>query len=190
MKAHVNLHADEKILFECRPKKALMAYIYLTKGFQVFIVGPILLCLLYYFFLNAPSSSMGSLFQTSLFAFVGIFAAVNLIAYAWLSYVIKRHWYYFTNLRCIVYSGYWGVNKKIVPYNRIVDINMNRNPLRAILGLSAIYIVQQGIASAYSQGMGGNTQGISANMTIIDGLSPELADKITSLVSQQMSIAK
>ncbi len=82
------------------------------------------------------------------------------------------------------------MNKKVIPYNRIVDINMNRNPMRAILGIAAIYIVQQGVASQYTRGMGQGTQGISANMAIIDGLTPALAEQISDLVSQQMSNVK
>ena len=46
MKPHINLHGDEKMLFECSPDKKLIAYLYLTRG-HVFLVIPVILFLLY-----------------------------------------------------------------------------------------------------------------------------------------------
>ena len=184
MKPSITLHNDEKMLFSCRPSKRLIFYIAILRG-RFFIVLPIFLSILYYLMQHTTSKTLLSLFEILAIGVISI----NILGYMWLTYVLNRHWYFFTNLRCIIYSGYWGINKKIIPYNRIVDINMNRNPLRVIFGLAALYIVQQGVASQYSQGMGSNTSGISPNMAIIDGLTPDMAERIMNLVSQQMSKA-
>lgn len=187
MKPTINLHNGETMLFECRPKKALIPYLYFIRGAHTFFVMPIVLGILYSLFAGPIIPNTQSTLMSALATFGIFFVIVNMIAYAWVNFMINRHWYFFTDDRCIIYSGYWGVNKKIIPYNRIVDINLNRNPLRAIFGLTAIYIIQQGIASQYTRGMGKGTDGLSPNMAIIEGLSPKLANKIADLISAQMS---
>lgn len=185
MKPRINLHADEKMLFECKPDKKLIAYLFFTRG-HFYILIPLMLFASYIFF----GTHFVTIFANWLSYLIVALIAVSALSCAWLTFALNRHWYFFTSSRCIIYSGYWGVNKKVIPYNRIVDINMNRNPMRAILGIAAIYIVQQGVASQYTRGMGQGTQGISANMAIIDGLTPALAEQISDLVSQQMSNVK
>ena len=185
MKPRINLHGDEKMLFECCPDKKLIVYLYLIRG-HFFIILPLFL----YLFYNTIGLSGFSELSSLIYYFLVAIVTLNITAYAWLTFVMNKHWYFFTNTRCIVYSGYWGINKKIIPYNRIVDINMNRNPLRAMLGIAAIYITQQGVASQYTRGFGSKTEGISANMAIIDGLTPKMANQISDLMSQEMSNTK
>lgn len=94
---------------------------------------------------------------------------------------VCKHWYFITDKRCILYSGAWGMNKKIIPYNRIVDIDLNQNMLRQFFGIAAVALDRSGM------GYSSSSSRIRANVDFIDGLSLDKAEKLQHLISEYMA---
>src|SRR3990167_5260326 len=138
MKPTIKLHEGEKIVFECTPKRSLIAYVLFSKilciMFVVFMVSMAVLEKVMDFFALTNNKVLFLLVPFFLLAFAVI----------WSMAFVYKNWYFFTNERCILYNGFFGFNLRIIPYRRIVDINLNRNPVRALLGFTAIRLDLQG----------------------------------------------
>lgn len=190
MKPKISLHENEKIIFECQPKQSLIGYLFLTRCLWPTCITVFLILFAIADDAKLPDQHRGVPFSLLANTFLNhqslvtyVFITASVIGLIWCLAMVHKHWYFFTDRRCIVYSGFWGINKKIVPYNRVVDIVMNRNPVRGILGFSAIYLDEQGL------GINNwfNNSRKNTNVTVIDGLTCQLAENITDLVSKHMS---
>jgi membrane protein YdbS with pleckstrin-like domain len=94
---------------------------------------------------------------------------------------IQKHWYFITNERCINFAGFWGINKQIILFSNIVDVNVRQNPLETLLGLSSVTVDTPGLAVTGRRSRGS---------IIIAGLTAESAEKISHLIGEQMRNAR
>jgi membrane protein YdbS with pleckstrin-like domain len=81
--------------------------------------------------------------------------------------------YVFTDQRCIIYSGFIGVNKQVIPYNRIADVDITQGTFEAMFKISSVEIDEQAMNIA--------------SQTYIKGLAREDAEAITDIVSKHIS---
>ena len=186
MKPTIQLHDGETILFETQPKKALLVYRIITGLLRWFFFFAIMFFTVY--FQGFPSIASIFHFEPNhenwlVFAeivTVVIFVLAVLIYY-WMNSAIQKHWYFITNERCINFAGFWGINKQIILFSNIVDVNVRQNPLETLLGLSSVTVDAPGLAVAGRRSRGS---------IIIAGLTAESAEKISHLIGEQMRNAR
>lgn len=172
MKPTILLHENEKMLLEVDPKKRLGLYIMLTKTPHyitlIFSIAFVVLTQSIGHINFTESGITNALIHYTVFAII-ILGVLLLISYLWCKGLASKHHYFFTNQRCILYWGFWGISQKVIPYNRIADVGMRQNPLRSLLGITAVFIDEQ------------------STMNAVDGLSMEDANQILHVVSEHIS---
>jgi uncharacterized membrane protein YdbT with pleckstrin-like domain len=94
----------------------------------------------------------------------------------YLQLVLKKYWYFITNQRCIIFSGFFRIKKRIILLGSITNVSIRQSFLDSSLGTSAVVINVPGM-------------GIS-NGIVISGLTPESAEKISHLIGKPMRNAR
>jgi membrane protein YdbS with pleckstrin-like domain len=179
MDTKLQLNEGEKLILESRPLDNLLYYSTFNGVFVIgVIVGIVLISMIYVLSQAAPNPSAMDLASiASTHKWIKGILLVYLI-YVGLIYwsntiTVPQYRYIFTDQRCIIYSGFIGVNKRVIPYNRIADVNIQQGTVEALFKLSTVFIDEQ--AMNYSQG------------TWIGGLSINDADEITKIISQHIT---
>jgi membrane protein YdbS with pleckstrin-like domain len=175
MDATLHLNDGEKVVLECRPRDALVTFAIYRGIFQMLIL------LILYIIIGLLGSNSGAKTNPQYFAFFHkaiTFGVMLLFLYGGILYLINtiavpQFRYIFTDQRCIIYSGFIGVNKRVIPYNRIADVNIRQGTVEALLSLSTVFIDEQ--AMNYSNG------------AWIRGLDMYDAEEITKIVSAHIS---
>lgn len=171
MKDSTILFSDEKNIFECKPQKAFFFYQFTMSFLYIFGV----LCLIGFMLI-------GRFIEFYHYQLEGIVSPFNLligfcIVIIVASYIkskisIPKMKYVLTNQRCIIYTGFIGNNKNIIPYNRIADVNLRQNTFEAIFGIVTVIINEQ-------VGLG--------RLTNLNGLSMNDADEMLRIISQHIT---
>jgi membrane protein YdbS with pleckstrin-like domain len=176
MDSTLHLNDGEKLVLECRPRDALVTFA-LYRGIIpliILLILYILLCCIFDSHIGADTDPQEvayfhkaiTLGVMLLFFYFGLLYLINTIA-------VPQFRYIFTDQRCIIYSGFIGVNKRVIPYNRIADVNIRQGTVEALLSLSTVFIDEQ--AMNYSNG------------AWIRGLDMNDAEEITKIVSAHIS---
>lgn len=184
MKPRINLHDHETLLIEGQPRPVLVGYLFISKAlfYTILMTIGLTISLLNLYnpnYLQVPFGVYEHWIVGHFELILIFFIVLAILGFIWAISAVNRHWYFLTNQRCIIYSGFWGINKKIIPYNRLADVDMNQNPLRGLFGITAVYFDVQGASLSKS----------SRNSNLIDGLSQDLAEKMTDLISKHISKA-
>ena len=88
-----------------------------------------------------------------------------------------------TDKRIIVETDFITFNKKVLPYSQLIDVDMTRSPLRSMLGWSGVIMQQGGFGTVSQTGLVSRR---SSNMTLIDEITAEEAEKVINVVSEKM----
>lgn len=183
MNSSIKLLDGEKIIFECSPQQSLVGYLLIQKSLKMIIKTIIWILLivgyLYYSLTKNNHTdnvhfSMSNLHigQISLLI-VAIILLLTVCSYYWLSIIVSRYKYIFTDQRCLIYSGFIGINKKVIPYNRIADVDILQGTLEALFGISNVLIDEQAMNVA--------------NRLFLYGLSMDDAEQVTHVVSDHIT---
>ena len=181
MKPKIKLHENEEIIIDCRPKNSLIAYLFFSKIFgQLFTIVFFII-----FFLSdrhngllSDLTSLESGIRSHILLTLLVTAGLALLFVFWAVAAVRKHHFFFTNQRCIVYAGFWGINKKVLPYKSVVDVDLRQNPFRALFGITAVYLDQKGLGFRSRR---------RQNCVTVDGLDHATAEKIVDLVSGHIS---
>ena len=181
MKPKIKLHQNEEMIIDCRPKNSLIAYLFVLKLLRRLLT--VLVIVLFVAsdknltLLSACTSLEHGLQNNALITFVVVTSIVVLLLLWSVAYVRKRH-FFFTSQRCIVCSGLFSINKKVLPYKSVVDVDLKQNPLRALLGINAVCLDQQGLGYGLRRRL---------NCLTVDGLDKKTSEKVLDLVSGHIS---
>jgi membrane protein YdbS with pleckstrin-like domain len=170
METQFRLNEGEKIEVDVKPDDTSLAY-YLTIRGLIFnvIIAIVASCM------AAAISSDNVPFQISKIVLVFLFVVIFLSLISLIGNTIKvpKLRYVLTDQRCIVYSGFIGINKKVVPYNRVADVNITQGSIESMFGFSTVEVDEQAM----------NFAGI----TSLIGLSREDAEQITEVISKHIT---
>ncbi len=177
MEPNILLHDGETILIRTQPQAKVVWYWLVSRAFRWLLL---IIIFGWAFVINGANLFRGVL-SSALAPHFEVFAILLLlilfgVIYFWLDNLRKKHWYFVTSERCINFSGFLGINKQIIQFNNIVDVNIRQNVLENMLGISAVILDAPGIS--YS----GRGRGTIA----IVGLSPEEAENIAHVISDKM----
>ncbi|MCX7122144.1 MAG: PH domain-containing protein [Gammaproteobacteria bacterium] len=184
MKPNIQLHEGESILIETQPKQAIVWYWITIRALTW--VATLFIILLFSMAQFKEALGFLSFLRTNPLPYLGVIAIIIAViaalivtlVYVWLSAVSKKHWYFITNERCINFSGFYGINKQIILFANIVDVNVRQNPLEHFLGISSVIIDVPSLMLSRRRSRG--------SLAII-GLTPEDAEKISHLIGEKMS---
>ena len=169
MKPIIQLNPGEILLYEAHPNKALTLYVITT----LILLLP-LFCVMYFIeeilrpYRHLPPIPYLLTHDWPLLL-VGFIIIVALACY-WLFLALTKYWYFITNQRCIIFSGLLSVKKKSILFSSILNVSIRRSSV--MFGVSGVAIA--------APAMG----------TVLVGLTPESAEKISNLISEQMSNAR
>ena len=174
MKPNIQLHEGETVLIETQPKQAVIWY-WIVMG----ALRWVLILVLLFGLTLAQGQSLGyfSLLYGHPLGYAGLIVIIVALVYLWLSAASKKHWYFVTNERCINFSGFFGINKQIILFANVVDVNVRQNPLENFLGISSVIIDVPGLMLPRRRSRGS---------LAIMGLTPEDAEKISHLIGEKM----
>ena len=97
-----------------------------------------------------------------------------------------------TNQRLIISYGFIVLNHRIIPLEKINDLNMNATLFERIFGLGSVYIATLGTLFSGFNGSGGrgmmgsNRSGFSNNTTRLECLSLAQCDEVMAVISKAM----
>lgn len=173
MKPQISLNSNEVLLFETSANSNYhrLLFIHMCK----MIIVPLLF--LYFFVFHSIFSSIFSTISPPVSMSVSILLVLlaGAALWAWCGYMVKQHYYILTNQRCIIYAGKWGINKTILSYKNIIDINMNQNFLHTLFKLCSINLTQANLGFA-----------TPVPPLILEGLSLQDGEKMTHIISAQI----
>jgi len=86
------------------------------------------------------------------------FAASFILSFTYAYFLRGTFKYYITNQRCIFVGGILRYRERSIPYHKITDVELSRNILEQLLGVSSIRIFTPGTSSSFSWGMFGAGQ--------------------------------
>ena len=189
MKPIIHLLENEKILFEAQPRRALAAYLLLRKGIHFLLV--LMVFFVVFFVESSKNHSLGYFLSSSVFFYGLAFIAIPfIIAYLWLRAAISRHYFIFTDQRCILYSGFVGINKRLISYQKMVDVDFSQGPLESLFRIASVNIAEQSsnnLAGSISQSSRDWNSFFNLNPSAVLGLSYDDADKLTHLISEHIT---
>lgn len=190
MNQNIQLHANEKILLTLKPKHSASLYLAITNTGAYFL--PLMIILFVFTILPANNGhdvslttalkQIITLLAANIWWIIPLFIIISLISYFWSKYAVSQYQYTITNQRIINYSGFWGINCKIIPYERIVDVDLKQNPLQRLLGISSVFIGEQNILINAN-----NARQRQRNANNLVGLSPSEAAQALQIISEQIS---
>lgn len=143
MNNKLKLHDDEKILLELKPSRGSVPYFFLVRCWHV---GFIILFFAIFFSSsikqdNAELTSLVSgLGATAGLIILAVLACLVVLGLLYTKMCINGYDYVITNQRCILKYGFISLNKRIIPYGQINDIDMRSNALERMFGFGSVYI--------------------------------------------------
>jgi len=88
----------------------------------------------------------------------GVFATAFFLSTLYAYFLRGTFKYYITTQRCVFVGGILRYRERSIPYHKITDVELSRNILERILGISSIRIFTPGTSSNFSWGPFGGGQ--------------------------------
>ncbi|PHQ82271.1 MAG: hypothetical protein COB66_00610 [Coxiella sp. (in: Bacteria)] len=191
------LHEGEEILLNIKPHKKFAWYWALSRIRHVLLIL-IILAIFFVFSGGDNSGNNASVSQTleqgkSFFHHygAGVFVGLLVVAvvlffliYLWARMATKKYDYCITNQRCILTSGFLSLNKRMIPYSSVNDVNMRTSLVERLFGLTSVYLDSIGTMMSGSRFRSGSN---SNNTTRLEGITMEDCDKVMEIVSKHIS---
>ena len=168
-KPKFKLNTNEQVLLEVQPDRKIAAYWLLKKSFvwaMILIVG-------YIGFAHGIFAYTDKPILTTVLILILILAG----CWLWINFLRQWQWYIITNQRCILYWGFLTINKKLIPHDRIVDIDMQQSLLERLLGIGSVTLNVPSISL--------NTKGKQQNLLILAGLPKETCEQVLALIGNR-----
>ncbi len=134
------LDEDEEVLWADEP----VFFPFITKGFLFFAFGLVWGLLDFTIMVNIFSSSSSNGNQPPTLFMIGFFVLHSFPFWGSILYMIylclihKNTFYAATNKRVIIRTGFWGIDYKIIDYDKISDMDVNVNPIENIFRVGTI----------------------------------------------------
>ena len=180
----IALHSGETILAQAKPNASVSLYWLISRIGRSALSILILLALLYFqtpdkghLHLNIPALSLLSHTTIVTLAIAGLLLAI----YALFHYAAKNYQYVVTSERVILTYGFLSINTRVIPYNKINDINVRASFFERLFGLASVNIDCIGTMLSSNRRRAGN------NTTTMEGLTPEQCNHMLEVVSEQMT---
>jgi len=158
------LQEGEKIVFETKPLKGLFWSMFLSSLVAVVFAIPIIIFLLLPVFITSSSNGMLTSSQINSAFAAGVMGAILLLFLSF--FIVKRmynmRYYWITNKRIIIKTGFLGYTIKSIPFERISDVQITRTFTERIFGFGSLYI--QSLAGQFTQGRRFGSEG---NLTAV-----------------------
>lgn len=188
----MKLMEEEKILMEIQPESNLLIIWFFTRCLSIGVLAGILgffistlIGIIYEFAGEMEIISSGSEFEgwsiTAKLIIGSITGSLGMIlVFIYCVYLKRTYIYMITNRRCVFSGGILRYVQHSVPYHKITDVEMSRNIIERMLGISSLGIYTPGTGSMNSSG-GGRRPEI-AYIGLKDNESP--AEMINSILSK------
>ncbi len=116
------------------------------------------------------------------------------LMYVYFLFAVRGYSYVVTNQRLIISYGFIVLNHRIIPLEKINDLNMNATLFERMFGLGSVYIATLGTLFSGFNGsmnnrgglMGTNRSGFSNNTTRLECLSLAQCDEVMAVISKAM----
>jgi uncharacterized membrane protein YdbT with pleckstrin-like domain len=132
------LQPGEKILFETKPDNAYR-WLRISELFVVFLIlSTFLFALVGVAFISTLTVSSQSFFSTLFYSFIWMVAFDLAISILIGNQAYKKRYYWITDKRYVMKTGFIGFSIKSVPLERISDLIVSRSFLERIFGLSSV----------------------------------------------------
>lgn len=180
-----NLREGEEILFAAKPSPNTKLYFFFSRmsrwGFLgTFFVVYLALHVLFmphYLDTLAPYAQFFAKFSAIQWLSAGVVLAGLLFAYY--SKLVASCIYYVTNQRCILKTGFFSQQTRVIPYSQVNDINVQTTALGKLFGLQSVCIESLGTIAASNRNRRNNA-------TRMDGLTPEVSGQVMDAISKQL----
>jgi uncharacterized membrane protein YdbT with pleckstrin-like domain len=186
------LHDDEKVLFEGKPQQSVAWYWVLSRLWHVIILLVIFFLMVYF---NPGQRQVMEKMEQGLFhqslawghILPVIIIAIVVVGYFWFRKVSQGYDYVITDQRSILHYGFISLNRRVIPHNQVVDVNIRATLFERLFGLGSVYI--DGIGTMGSQMMMGSRRSAN-NTTRLEGLKLEQCEQVMDLLSKVISTKK
>ena len=181
----VILQENEKILLEFKPKPSMAWYLLLSRAWHVLLLLVVLAVMTSF---SPPGSvdAAGNVSFEPLLHHYGMVILVLLviIGYFWFRQVIRSYDYVITNQRAILRYGFLSLNKRIIPYSQVNDVNLSASFFERMFGLGSVYI--DCLGTVFSA-VGFNRNRAANNTTRLEGLALEECEQVLQAISKELS---
>lgn len=169
MKPQLTLQANETILLEVQPDRKIVVYWLLTRWYlwvMVFLVANVLIMIGVIRDAGYPTATA-----------IALTLIAMILGGLWINYARTWHWYILTTQRCLVYRGFISVQKRLIPYSRIVDTDVAQSPIERLLGLGSVRLNVPSFTVTGS--------GQQSNLTVLMGIPIDQCEQILATISQK-----
>ena len=175
MDTQFKLGEGEKLELDLKPQKSLILYNTVSNAIGQIVTIVAIFIGVYYKLIYEDHNKMGLSADSMIKAAIAcVVLIVVIFFFRWFINSIKvgKLRYIFTDQRCVIYSGFIGINKQVIPYNRIADVDISQSTMEAMFSISTLEIDEQAM-------------NVSSD-TSVEGLSREDAEAITEVVSKHI----
>lgn len=181
----MKLRENENVLHELHPKNRILTVWFFTKVLGWSVMGGLSVFWLIGMTITV-AGGIGDVDAKETMNTMGFWSALVFVASFVLSclyaYLLRGTFKYFvTNQRCIFVGGILRYRKRSIPYHKVTDVELSRNILEQLLGISSIRIFTPGTSSSFSFGMLGGGQRPELNFEGLEN-ADEAAESINVLV--------
>ena len=179
----LQLNDGETLILDCSPEDSLF-YSSMCKGIIPVVIVLGIFGILYLIppHIKMTASDIAFTHKIIMCILMTFLFYVGLL-YLFFSVATPQFQYILTDQRCIIYSGFVGANKRVIPYNRIVNIKIRQGAIESLFKLSTVIIERQGEIHIRR----GDIFAVSARIWI-KGLSKNDAEEITKIVSKHITL--
>lgn len=103
-----------------------------------------------------------------------VMAVIFIVSYLWRVLLLYTHTYLFTETRCIIIHKLFSIDRHIVYYNRLNDVNLRQSLIDRVFNTATVTMAEL----SYNQSTG------VGNLVTIKGCTPEEAQWIVEFVSR------
>ena len=143
----MELEKNEKLLFEGKPKRAVLVVWFFTK-----VIFTTIICLFLVFWATGfftgiyltvthplvDNSSIDTFFSVGRLGFVLVGVVYFICALIYIFYLVRTYHYYITNQRIIFEGGIIIRKKRNIPFHKITDLTVSQNILERMLNISSL----------------------------------------------------
>lgn len=184
------LHEGEEILLEIKPDTSSVNYFFLSKCWHIAII----IIWVAFFVLTDGDNSASESYDKLSNLMVGLSYQVEtglvilillilLVIRSFIKRMINGYDYVITNQRVILHYGFLAINRRVLSYDRITDIDMRSGFVERLFGFGSVYLDT-------TVSMLSNNSSLGANTTRLEGLSLDDCEQVMHSISEQIQSKK
>jgi len=148
---HKSAHTEQKPIAVLKPKLVIWLVIarYFIMQINLTVVGGAFGGVLIFFhqlYLGSPNITWQPFFYSALFFFLAVPIAAIFIYKR--TYDLTRYVFYPDHVE--YYEGFWQVNRKIVNYKSISEVDLRKSMVQRLYGLGSVYVLVPSLSGKFS----------------------------------------